>query len=65
MTEADLNRQVARCTGETVTTIRKRGFSLIAPEYPPPLVLDWDKLKAQRRGSVPESSAAPAALLPS
>jgi hypothetical protein len=53
MTQADLNREVASCTGETVATIRKRGFSLIEPHYPPPLVLDWDKLDSRRLGVVP------------
>ena len=64
MTQADLNRQVASCTGETVTTIRKRGFSLIAPEYPPPRVLDWDKLEARRVGVFPNRQRRQRALRP-
>ena len=31
MTQADLNRAVARATGETVRTIASRGFSLADP----------------------------------
>ena len=53
MTQADLNREVASYTGESVTTIRQRGFSLVEPTYPPPLVLDWDKLEARRLGCLP------------
>jgi len=32
MTDNDLNRAVARATGETVSEIRSRGFSLVTPD---------------------------------
>jgi hypothetical protein len=34
MTQADLNRAVARVTGESLATIQRRGFSPVMP--PPP-----------------------------
>jgi hypothetical protein len=32
MTDNELNRAVARATGETVSEIRSRGFSLVTPD---------------------------------
>lgn len=32
MTDNDLNRAVARATGETISEIRSRGFSLVTPD---------------------------------
>jgi hypothetical protein len=54
MTQADLNHEVASLTGETVRTIRQRGFSLIEIDCPPPLVVDWDELDSQRAGILPD-----------
>ena len=34
MTQANLDRAVARATGETVTEIRRLGFSLLIPPSP-------------------------------
>jgi hypothetical protein len=60
MTQNDLNRAVASATGETVSTVARRGFSLVDPtvvEHDPnpctPIdvedrIVDWDALDAQR-----------------
>lgn len=49
MTQCDLNRAVARATGETVREIERLGFSeMTAPgsgiDRTDPAVLDWDAL---------------------
>ena len=58
MQQRDLDRAVARATGETVSTIKQRGFLLAdqsnrsdteEPDYEPHIV-DWDELDVQRRG---------------
>jgi hypothetical protein len=59
MTQADVNRAVARATGETIRTIAHLGFSLADQEVvdrdpepyscdPESKILDWDVLDAQR-----------------
>ena len=52
MTQNDLNRAVARQTGETVGTISRRGFGQLSPLSPEPdaedLILDWDHIHASR-----------------
>ena len=53
MNQRDLNRTVARTTGETVSEIARRGFSLATPEpFPDSLCetqyIDWDQLKRNR-----------------
>jgi len=56
MKQADLDRAVARATGETVSTIKRLGFLLAEPddglgpeaEEHGPYVIDWDELEAQR-----------------
>lgn len=58
MKQADLNRAVARATGETVSTIKHLGFLLadptedLGPDHDEhgPLVIDWDALDAERYG---------------
>lgn len=56
MKQADLNRAVARATGETVSTIKRLGFLLADPTdsldceadgYAARLV-DWEDVQAQR-----------------
>ncbi len=51
MTQAELNRAVARATGETVKTIADRGFIPLepVPDDHEPLVIDWDELDRRRR----------------
>ena len=58
MTQAQLNREVARVTGETVSEICRRGFGPADPEIvafdPEPFdaeiekYLDWDEVAAER-----------------
>ena len=56
MRQADLDRAVARVTGETVSTIKRLGFLLVEPADSPtdesdelnPQVIDWDELAANR-----------------
>ena len=54
MTQADLNREVARATGESVREITQRGFNLlkIPPVEQEPFVADWDEIQAERCISV-------------
>lgn len=51
MTQAELNRAVARATGESIREIARRGFVPLTPipVEREPLVVDWDQLEAQRR----------------
>jgi len=53
MTQCELDRELARVTGETLTTIRNRGFSLVEPPELEPLMIDWDQVEAERKASVP------------
>jgi len=71
MTQAELNRAVAKATGETVTTIRDLGFTLADPEASlhdpdsPDLdiqVVNWDELDAQRSAVFPQRQKREAAL---
>lgn len=56
MTQRELNRAVARATGETIDTVQRIGFLLADPSTPMdpdddqfgPPVIDWDELAAQR-----------------
>ena len=59
MTQAELNQAVADATGESVSTIRRRGFSVVTPlqvfdpdrneDYALPNVVDWDALEREQR----------------
>jgi hypothetical protein len=51
MKQADLNRAVAEATGETVSTIAERGFTLLTPTpiEREPLTIDWDTYDEERR----------------
>ena len=53
MTQHDLERELARKTGESLSTIRHRGFSLIEAPQAEPLIVDWDQLDAERVGVLP------------
>jgi len=52
MTQAELNREVARATGETVSTVSQMGFvPLTVVPYEQdrdPLVVDWDERDESR-----------------
>lgn len=62
MNQSQLDRAVARATGESLSTVRHRGFSLFDPtadfdaldERPRPLTVDWDRLDATRPAFVPQ-----------
>ena len=60
MTQAELNRAVARATGESIREIARRGFVLLTPipVEREPLVVDWDRLDAERRTSFVEQRTA-------
>ncbi|MCA8990744.1 MAG: hypothetical protein KDA88_02135 [Planctomycetaceae bacterium] len=55
MHQSDLNRSVARATGESVSTIKRLGFLIADPEQDldphdeelGPYVIDWDELEAR------------------
>ena len=56
MTQSEIDRAVARATGEPVSAVRQFGFSIVEPgaalcEPEPchvPQVVNWDELDAQR-----------------
>jgi hypothetical protein len=57
MTRHQLHRAVARLTGESVSTISRRGFSIVHPKqarHDPepsrlrPQAIDWDTMQPQR-----------------
>jgi len=57
MTQASFYRQVARATGESARSIRRRGFSIVDlgqecsrvdEENHPPQWVDWDEVDKQR-----------------
>ena len=67
MTQMNLDRQVAKLTGESVATIRRMGFQvacqpLVAYDPEPfadqlddePATVDWDQLDAERVSYFPE-----------
>lgn len=59
MSQQELELAVAQQTGESLRTIRRRGFSLERPleddpdlvMYRAPQTVDWDALDAQRRAA--------------
>ncbi|MCE9555416.1 MAG: hypothetical protein K8T91_18860 [Planctomycetes bacterium] len=61
MTQCDLDRAVARVTGEDLSTIAGMGFvPLTSVPYETersPLTVDWDELDAQRTGYFPKRRA--------
>jgi hypothetical protein len=58
MTQRELDRELARMTGESLSTIRQRGFSLVEPPELEPLVVDWDALEKQRTAIFPQNAHA-------
>ena len=60
MPHSDLEAEIAAATGESVRTIRRRGFSLWNPlrvvpldDHPQaePRLVDWDAVQAERRSA--------------
>lgn len=45
MTQAEMERELADSTGESISTIRDRGFSLIVMPDRNPLIVDWDQVQ--------------------
>lgn len=67
MTQRQLDRAVARATGESVATIAHIGFGIVDPlaaqsDWEPtdagPSVIDWDERDAERFGYLPQRTAA-------
>ena len=48
MTQADLERELADATGESLSVIRSRGFSLIEVDAEPNII-DWDDVQQIER----------------
>jgi hypothetical protein len=61
MTQRDLDREVARATGETVSIIRNMGFSVLEMPEPEPLTVDWDSLQESRLAVLPQRCQRPLA----
>jgi hypothetical protein len=45
MTRSELEQEVARATGESLATVRSRGFSMVQSPDLEPLTVDWDELQ--------------------
>ena len=45
MTQHELERELASATGESLSTIRSRGFSLVEVPDLEPLTIDWDAVQ--------------------
>ena len=58
MSQAELERELARHTGESVRTLRRRGFQYVEVPDLKPLVVDWDELDEGRTSYVPQRSRA-------
>ena len=58
MTQTDLNRAVARATGESVSAIAEMGFITLTPipVEREPMVVDWAQLDQQRVSIFPQRS---------
>jgi hypothetical protein len=58
MSQAELEREVAEKTGESIDTIRRHGFSLVTPlrvfdpqadeQFQEPQIVNWDEVEADR-----------------
>lgn len=62
MNQSQLDRAVARATGESLRTIRRMGFSILNPTenfddldaMPRPQTVNWDHVDASRPGYLPQ-----------
>ena len=61
MTQSQLDRAVAQVTGDSLSTIRRMGFSISEPlvqddfdALPQPQTVNWDRLESQRPGYLPQ-----------
>mgnify|MGYP006969462699 CR=1 FL=1 len=59
LSQNDLNRAVARATGETVSEIARRGFQPLElePSEPEDVIVDWDQVELDRHVSVVDHHA--------
>jgi hypothetical protein len=53
MTQAELENELARSTGDSLSTIRRHGFSLVEVPDREPLSIDWDSVYPTERSRVP------------
>ena len=56
MTHVEMERELAEVTGESLGTIRHRGFQLVEPPVVYPRIVDWDELHEDRVAVVPQRS---------
>jgi hypothetical protein len=56
MTQREIERELALATGESLSTIRSRGFSIVEPPELEPLTVDWDAVAAERVAIFPDRS---------
>ena len=56
MTQAELERELAEVTGESLDTIRRHGFQLVEPPVVYPRIVDWDELHEDRVAVLPQRS---------
>jgi len=49
MTQAEMERELSGVTGETVSEIRRRGFSLVVMPERGPLTVNWDAVQQLER----------------
>ena len=61
MTQAELERELSELTGESLATIRHRGFSLVDFHDRGPQIVDWDALDAERVSYLPQRAGRRAA----
>ena len=56
MPQSDLNRAVARATGESLAMIARMGFVPLTPSpvEREPLVVDWDEIDSRRTSYLPQ-----------
>ena len=54
MTQAEMERELAAATGESLATIRRHGFQLVEPPVDFPHVVDWDTLLEERVAVLPQ-----------
>ena len=47
MTQADLDREVADSTGESMAMVRRRGFSLVIVPDRKPRIVNWDAVQGR------------------
>ena len=58
MTQTEMERELAEVTGESLGTIRRRGFQLVEPpvSVSDPQFVDWDTLHQDRVAVLPQRS---------